>query len=153
MSSPAERLLRFTNASDILEQIEPIRSDGFSLVHTASKIYEPSQAPMYIFDIEDPSGNTIGKIHTILEKDVEKVRECGQICGYMLKDKKDPALLARAAIELESFSAERGVTELRYVIPEDCQESLDALKVAGRKPSTETLCCNGVDMLVYNTSK
>ena len=68
----------------------------------------------------------------------------------MLDGKEQPALLAEAALALESFAYSRGVASIRYVVPDDYTESINALEARGLRTYTGNLHADGMNMLVYD---
>lgn len=67
----------------------------------------------------------------------------------MLKGKENPELLACAAKVLEKMILEHGIDSIRYVVPKNCGESLQALKVLGFSKPIEELECMGEQRVAF----
>lgn len=100
---------------------------GFTLQPHTVKVYKPTGAPVYLYDVlTDDSPERVGIASLVLEPDAREVVDVGHACANLAEGQTEPGLLARVAELLINHGYEQGLPSVRVVVPSDDAKSIDA---------------------------
>ncbi|MGE8364484.1 MULTISPECIES: hypothetical protein [unclassified Cupriavidus] len=132
MTAPAGNELRDLLADDAIPTPKLLNGQGFQLRPSRVKVYKPSGAPVYFYDVMTDSNTRVGIANLILEKDSQQVSEIGHVCARLLEDQYSTELLKQVAELLISHGHECGLTEICIVVPEQSEESVNVCESIGK---------------------
>ncbi|NUT78105.1 hypothetical protein HNO86_23980 [Pseudomonas sp. C1C7] len=111
------------------EDIAPpqiLNGDGFTLQPRAVKVFKPTGAPVYLYDVLTDGPERVGIASLVLEPDSAQVADVGHACANLAEDQTDPGLLARIAEKLIAHGYEQGLPSVRVVVPSEDAKSIKA---------------------------
>ena len=124
MTAPKGNELRDLLPEDAISTPKLLNGQGFQLRPSRVKVYKPTGAPAYFYDVVTDSNTRVGIANLILEKDSQQVSEIGHVCARLSEDQDSMELLKQVAELLISHGHECGLTEIRVVVPEQSEKSV-----------------------------
>lgn len=105
-----------------------LNGQGFTLQPRTVKVFKPTGAPVYLYDIMADAPERIGIASLELEPDSQQVIDVGHACANLAEDQTEPGLLARVAELLITHGYEQGLPSVRVVVPSEDAKSIEACK-------------------------
>ncbi len=125
MTAPRGNELRDPLADDVISPPKLLNGQGFQLRPSSVKVYKPTGAPAYFYDVVTDDNIRVGIANLILENDSQNIYEIGHVCARLLEDQNSDELLKQVAELLISHGHECGLTEVRVVVPEQSDQSVN----------------------------
>lgn len=117
MCTPGAWALRPPSQDEEQALPENLIGDGFNIIAQYQRIYKPSNAPAFFFDVLADDGERIGIANLIMEPDKTKVAAVGHLCATLSEKHSDATLLYKVARLLRDYQFEVGYPEVLIVIP------------------------------------
>lgn len=152
MTAPRGNELRDLLADDVISPPKLLNGQGFQLRPSSVKVYKPTGAPAYFYDVMTDSNTRVGIANLILEKDSQQVSEIGHVCARLLEDQHSDELLKQVAELLISHGHECGLTEIRIVVPEQSEKSVNVCESISKICNKEYLERNGEKFVWFEYS-
>lgn len=152
MTAPLASVLRDLIDEDAVLTPELLNGQGFQLRPSRVKIYKPTGAPVYFYDVMTDGNARIGIASLILEKDSQQVSEIGHVCARLLEDQHSVELLRQVAELLISHGRERGLTEVSIVVPEQSEGSVKGCESLSKISNRENFDRNGEKFIRFEYS-
>lgn len=117
------------------EEIAPpqtLQGQGFTLQPREVKVFKPTGAPVYLYDIMTDATKRVGIASLALEPDFQQVEDVGHACANLAEDCTDPHLLTKVAELLIAHGYEQGLPSVRVVVPADYAQAVAACEAQDR---------------------
>lgn len=105
---------------------EVLQGQGFTLQPRDMKVFKPTNAPVYLYDVHADGAGRVGIASLVLEADTSQVAGYGHACANLLESHPDPDLLQKVGDLLVSYGIQQGLPTVRIVVPEDDHKSIQA---------------------------
>ena len=132
MTAPKGNELRDLLADDVISSPKVLNGRGFQLRPSRVKVYKPTGAPAYFYDVVTDDDTRVGIANLILEKDSQQVSDIGHVCARLSEEQHSTELLKQVAELLISHGHECGLTEIRVVVPEQSEDSVKVCESIGK---------------------
>ncbi|MFM0172556.1 hypothetical protein [Paraburkholderia sediminicola] len=152
MTAPKGNELRDLLPEDAFSTPKLLNGQGFQLRPTRVKVYKPTGAPVYFYDVVTDDNTRVGIANLILEKDSQQVSELGHVCARLSEDQDSVELLKQVGELLISHGHECGLTEIRIVVPEQSEKSVQACASIGKICNKAYLDRNGEKFVWFGYS-
>ncbi|WP_166360326.1 hypothetical protein [Pseudomonas akapageensis] len=126
MTSPRGADLRDQLPGEIIAEPQILNGQGFTLQPQRVKVFKPTGAPVYFYDIMTDSPERVGIASLVLEPDSQQVVDVGHACANLAESQTEPGLLARVAEVLITHGYEQGLPSVRVVVPAEDAKAIEA---------------------------
>lgn len=137
MTAPTGKDLRDLLPEENIPLPQLLKGQGFELRPSSVKVFKPTGAPTYFYDVMTDDKTRVGVANLIVETDTSQVSEVGHVCARLLEEQHSAELLKQIAELLISHGHQCGLTNVRIVVPEQSETSV---QVCG---SINTICKYG----------
>ena len=124
MTAPKGKDLRNLLPEDSISMPQVLNGHGFVLQPSSVKIFKPTGAPAYFYDVMTDDSTRIGVANLIVETDPQQVSEMGHVCARLLEKQHNAELLKQVAELLISHGSQLGLSKIRIVVPEHSKDSV-----------------------------
>ncbi|MHC8294357.1 hypothetical protein [Pseudomonas sp. LB3P58] len=144
--------LRELSADDVYSEPQVLNGLGFELHPQSVKIFKPTGAPVYFYDVFTDGPDRVGIASLVLEMDALQVADVGHACANLSESQTDPDLLSRIADRLISHGLESGLRTVRVVVPAGDEKSIQACLAQGNICAQECLESDGKQFVWFDYS-
>ena len=149
MCMPERMFLREPLPEERQELPPELSGNGFRLIAHSQKIYLPTGAPAFFFDVLSDAGDKVGIANVIVEPDRTSVASVGNLCAMLSEECLNVELLSKVADTLIGYSFDAGLPEVLIVVPVAHAPSTEACTLL--RPASSTIACTkaGEDAIAY----
>lgn len=142
--------LRDVEPGESVEMPDALSGQGFELQPRTVKVFKPTGAPVYFYDVITDGPERVGIASLVLEKDPGQVADCGHACANLSEGQTDPDLLSRVATRLIAHGFEKGLPKVRVVVPAQDEKSKHACTAQTNMCAQDCFECDGKEFVGYD---
>jgi hypothetical protein len=135
--------LRDLSPDESFSMPQILNGQGFELHPRSVKVFKPTGAPVYFYDVITDSPERVGIASLVLETDTSQVADVGHVCANLSESQPDTELLSRIAQRLISHGLENGLQTVRVVVPAQDEKSIQACVAQSNMCAQESLESDG----------
>lgn len=124
MTAPKGKDLRNLLPEDHISMPQVLNGDGFVLQPSSVKVFKPTGAPAYFYDVITDDSARIGIANLIVETDPQQVSQIGHVCARLSENQHNAELLKQIAELLITHGSQHGLSKIRIVVPEHSKDSV-----------------------------
>jgi len=131
MTAPKGNELRDVLPEDNIPPPKMLSGEGFEIRPSRVKVYKPTGAPAYFYDVFTDDNTRVGIASLILEQDPQQVSEIGHVCARLSEEHDNPELLKQVGELLISHGHQCGLSDIHIVVPEQSESAVTACESIG----------------------
>ncbi|WP_321965256.1 hypothetical protein [Paraburkholderia sp. J7] len=143
MTAPKGNELRDAVPADNILPPKILSGEGFEIHPSRVKVYKPTGAPAYFYDVFTDDNTRVGIASLILEQDPQEVSEIGHVCARLSEEHDNPELLKQVGELLISHGHQCGLSDIHIVVPEQSECAVTACESIGNTCSKAYFDRNG----------